>query len=387
MLSAALITRDSDHGELQAAVASIRPLVDEIVLVDTGSREPFRPEGVDTFERYSGCNGRDGQMLDFAAARNASFSLCKGDFITWCDSDDVLEVKSGEEDALRNACYPKTRTLLPYDYSEGQVFPLPRIVPAGTRWSYPIHEALLTDALSDSFAQSVTWTHKRKSQEETLRAAARNLRIGLHWLPQYKKDGRFAYYLGQSHAAHASIFRAQGKDELSREHRAEATKFFSRAFELSPGTEHAFSAAQRLFYLSLPDYEQAAHWAWKATECRPSWPHGWYLLGRAYYHLSADTPSRSLEYAKLSVETFELGGRMPQAKSILFVSEGEDTFDTHRYYNVALFKVGRVADALASCEAAIRVAPYPQLIQNRDFYRQKLGLPPSSGVQLAQAAG
>lgn len=382
MLSAALITRDSDRSDLSAAVASIRPWVDEVVLVDTGSRDPFRPEDVDTFELYSGCNDRHGEMIDFAAARNFSFSLCKGSFITWCDSDDVVTVKSGGADALRDACYARTRTLFPYDYAEGQTFPLPRIVPAGTRWTYPIHELLASDVLSDSFAQNAAWTHKRKSKEDALRAAARNLRIALHWLPQYKKDTRFLYYLAQSHAAQGSYLKAQGKLEEGREHREEAIKTFARSFDLGKGTEHAFSAAQRLFYLCLPDYETATRWAWRATECKPSWPHGYYLLGRAYYHLSADVPARSFEYAKLSVEFFELGNRMPKAKTVLFVNEGEDTFDVHRYYNVSLFKVGRVEDALKSCEAALSKAPFPQLLQNANLYREKLGLPPST-LQIA----
>lgn len=373
MLSAALITRDADAADLSAAVASMRPLVDEIVLVDTGSHELFRPEGVDTFETYSGCNDRHGQMIDFAAARNFSFSRCKGQFITWMDSDDLLTVKSGDDSALRDACSPQARVFFPYDYAEGQAFPLPRIVPAGTRWTYPIHELLISDKLGDSFRQNVLWTHKRKTQEETARAAARNLRITEHWAAQYKKDARFLYYAGQSHAAHGSFLKAQGDLEEGKAHREKAIAAFARSFQLDPRSDHAFSAAQRLFYLSLPDYEKATQWAWRATETKPSWPHGYYLLGRAYYHLSADVTSKSVEYAKLAVEFFELGMRMPQAKTVLFVHETEGSFDVHRYYNVVLFKVGRTLDALKSCEAGIKAAPYPQLLQNRDLYLQKLG--------------
>jgi glycosyltransferase involved in cell wall biosynthesis len=373
LLSAALITRDANAADLSAAIVSIRPLVDEIVLVDTGSREIAAPEGVDKFLTYSGCNDRHGQMIDFAAARNFSFSECRGDFITWMDSDDVVTVKTGGQNVLREACTPKTRTFFPYDYAEGQAFPLPRIVPRGAPWTYPIHELLIAEDLSDAFRHDVTWTHKRKTREETARASSRNLRITEHWQAQYKKDPRFLYYAGQSYATQASFLHAEGKLELSQQHRNQAITSFTRSFELQGDTEHAFSAAQRLFYLSLPNYPEAARWAWRATETKPSWPHGYYLLGRAYYHLSADVPSKSLEYAKLSALYFEMGMQMPPAQSILFVHEEEGSFDIHRYYNVVLFKMGRIADALKSCETGIGKAPYPQLLQNRDLYRQKLG--------------
>ena len=73
-LSAAIIVRDeADH--LDACLTSLRGLVDEIVVVDTGSSD----RSVAVAERHGAVVGRAPWRDDFSAPRNLSLELASGD--------------------------------------------------------------------------------------------------------------------------------------------------------------------------------------------------------------------------------------------------------------------------------------------------------------------
>ncbi|MFO0946232.1 MAG: glycosyltransferase [Planctomycetota bacterium] len=89
-LSLCMIARDNE-GTIGPALESIRPWVDELIVVDTGSedrtREIARALGARVFE-FPWCD-------DFSAARNCSLAHAQGDWILWMDSDDVMDEENG----------------------------------------------------------------------------------------------------------------------------------------------------------------------------------------------------------------------------------------------------------------------------------------------------
>jgi glycosyltransferase involved in cell wall biosynthesis len=96
-VSACLIVKNEEE-DLPRVLASIRDLVDEIVVVDTGSTdrtvEIARSFGARTFF-FEWCD-------DFSAARNVSLKHALGDFVLWVDADD--ELLPGRPDAVRALC-------------------------------------------------------------------------------------------------------------------------------------------------------------------------------------------------------------------------------------------------------------------------------------------
>src|SRR5437868_13045640 len=80
-----MIVRDSSK-TLPACLESIRPWVDEMVIVDTGSVD----ETPRIVEAYGGRLFHFPWCDDFSAARNESVRHARGDWIFWMDSDDTI---------------------------------------------------------------------------------------------------------------------------------------------------------------------------------------------------------------------------------------------------------------------------------------------------------
>jgi tetratricopeptide (TPR) repeat protein len=83
LLSAALIVRDEER-YLEGCLRSIRDLVDEMVVVDTGSEDASVTIARDHGARVSDFAWCD----DFSAARNHGLGLCRGEWILYIDADE-----------------------------------------------------------------------------------------------------------------------------------------------------------------------------------------------------------------------------------------------------------------------------------------------------------
>ncbi len=89
-LSGCLIVRDNEQ-TIRPCLESLRPWVDELVVVDTGSKDAtprIAAEcGARVFE-FPWCD-------DFSAARNESVRHARGKWVFWMDSDDTIDEVSG----------------------------------------------------------------------------------------------------------------------------------------------------------------------------------------------------------------------------------------------------------------------------------------------------
>jgi tetratricopeptide (TPR) repeat protein len=85
-LSAAIIVKD-EADRLDACLSSLRGLVDEIVVVDTGSSDG----SVAVAQRHGAVIAHQPWQGDFAAARNRSLDLVSGDWVLYVDADEQVE--------------------------------------------------------------------------------------------------------------------------------------------------------------------------------------------------------------------------------------------------------------------------------------------------------
>ena len=99
-LSAAIIVKD-DADHLDACLTSLRGLVDEVVVVDTGSTD----DTVAIAEQHGAVVAHEPWRGDFAAARNRSLDLATGDWILAVDADE--QVHGDFEDAPPTSTAPR----------------------------------------------------------------------------------------------------------------------------------------------------------------------------------------------------------------------------------------------------------------------------------------
>ncbi|MGO9921519.1 MAG: glycosyltransferase, partial [Isosphaeraceae bacterium] len=149
-VSLTMIVRDEQEN-LPHCLGSVAGLFDEIVVVDTGSkdrtRDIAREFGARVFEFV--------WVDDFAAARNAALARATGDYAFWLDADDVIDLPqrqhlerliaglhAGEQAAyvVKCACDPAPngdggQTVVDHI----RLFPLRE----GVRWTYRVHEQIL----------------------------------------------------------------------------------------------------------------------------------------------------------------------------------------------------------------------------------------------------
>ena len=97
-LSLCMIVRDSAK-TLPACLESIRPWVDEMILVDTGSKD----DTLDVIRRFGARPYHFPWVDSFSAGRNESLRHARGKWLFWMDSDDTITPECGRK--LRELAY------------------------------------------------------------------------------------------------------------------------------------------------------------------------------------------------------------------------------------------------------------------------------------------
>lgn len=193
-ISLAIIVKDSE-ATLDRCLSSFAPVVDEIIVVDTGSKD----KSVEIAGKYTDKVYFFDWIDDFSAARNYSFDMCTGDFILWCDSDDDLV----PEQAVKLKALDlsdKDIVICNYQYAHDEFgacsLPVPtvRIVrrSLGLRWQKRIHEYLPMNGVKQ-FISDLDLPYHRKQAG----SSERNLAILERVVAEDPSDPRDIYYLGK----------------------------------------------------------------------------------------------------------------------------------------------------------------------------------------------
>ncbi|MGC6482776.1 MAG: glycosyltransferase [Synechococcus sp.] len=156
MLSLNMIVRDEAE-RIETCLASVRDLVDEMVVVDTGSRD-------DTVERAQAAGARVEKHSwpgDFAPARNAALELVRGDWVLVLDADEQLipeaipalkELMAQPDVLVINLLrFERGATMAPYSSVSRLFRRHPRL-----RWSRPYH-AMIDDSVDALLRDEPQW--------------------------------------------------------------------------------------------------------------------------------------------------------------------------------------------------------------------------------------
>jgi len=357
-LSCTLIIRN-ESATLRACLESIRPHVDELVIVDTGSTDnspSIAKQFADKFEVWTGCNDAAGNIADFSAARNHALSLATGDACAWFDGDDRVRgaenLRKLVSEAYRSTAGQPFVWLAPYEYERdaaGRVVTLQwreRIVypRAGFEWRGPVHEGLLGKAgTSPAYLQTdaVVAEHQMVKQRDK----ARNLRILEAYISRTgETDQRMLHYLGAELMYNGRI--------------GEAQYWFRRHASVAPWSDERALSLLWLAKLAFAfgDYGAARDWALKTTAVK-AWPEPYWMLGMAYCELAQrgiDETENMKRAGHFLQRGFELD--VPGTASLL-MKDPTMRFDAHGYFAPVLMSLGRREEAIKSAEAGLAGKP------------------------------
>ncbi|HWQ51957.1 MAG TPA: glycosyltransferase [Terriglobales bacterium] len=167
----------NEEGILQKCLSSVTNLVDEIIIMDTGSTDKTKEVAAAFTDKIYDFTWSH----DFSAARNAAFDKATMDYILWLDADDVLPPEEAEKFAELKKTLPPDVDAVYMGYNAAFddagrptfSYARERLVKrsCGFRWREPVHEYL---AIGGKILQSDVCINHVKEKWE---ANDRNLRI------------------------------------------------------------------------------------------------------------------------------------------------------------------------------------------------------------------
>lgn len=219
LLAAVLIVRDEARC-IARCLDSVRPWVDRIVVLDTGSRD-------DTIAIARRCGAEVAEMAwpdSFAHARNAALALADADWNLVIDADEWL-ADGGE--ALRDWCAGPARLGRVSIVSDGTAGSatrnrITRVLPRGVRFVGRVHEQADSDLPRADIA--LTIGHDGYAEAQLARKRDRNRPLLLAELGDAPDDPYLHYQLG--------------KDAQMRGDERQASEHFATALALGPADAH-----------------------------------------------------------------------------------------------------------------------------------------------------
>ena len=242
-ISVCMIVKNEEK-QLRACLDSLKPIADEIVIVDTGSTDSTKAIAAGYTDRIYDFPWID----DFSAARNFAFSKAGMDYIYTADADEVID-----EDNIRlfrrvkellppeveivqmhylnlmeqNAVYNSKRELRPKLFKRLRTF----------EWINPVHETVRLDPViydSDIEIRHLAQGHHAKRDLATFqKAIAKGMRLDKTLHSMYAKELFIAGDAEDLAAAVPFFEQSLGDDTRSEDERREARCVLARAYRLT----------------------------------------------------------------------------------------------------------------------------------------------------------
>ena len=309
-ISLCMIVRDEEE-TLGRCLESVKEAVDEIVIVDTGSRDGTKEIARAYTEKVYDFPWRD----DFSAARNFAFSRAEKGWCMWLDADDVLKAGMTGEFLRMKRELPETTdvVMLPYQMGfdgEGRpslVYDRERIVRNSPdfRFRGRVHEAIVPKG--EVVRVEIPIEHRKMKEGDGLR----NLRIYQKMEEQGEEfSPRDLYYYGRELTAHGNF--EKGKETLMAflarkdgwpENKIDASRQLALCFYGMGREEEALSAIFQSFCYGLPRGEscclagrhfldrgrfwEAAYWYERALQAEMKRESGAFVNEECYGYLPA----------------------------------------------------------------------------------------------------
>lgn len=340
-ISVALIVKDEER-TLGRCLASLRSGVDEIVVVDTGSRDATRAIAARFTDRVFEFPWRE----DFAAARQFAFDRATGDWVTWVDADDVVVNAEHIRSDLANAGAEVGAVYWRYVVDRDQwgnsrcEFWRERCVrnDGNYRWSGRIHEVLVPRRPCATLRSTRVTVEHRPDPDRRGDKIQRNLGI---LEAEYAAAGtsaspRLLLYLAREHASAGNTRRA--------------LTLLQNYLQVAGWDEERYLAQTQIadLYRAESRYDLAINAGLQALKICPHWPDAYFGLAKTYYFLQ--------DWHRV-IHWTEIGRAMPAPDTIQIINPLEYRYGWIIYYTNALFRVGAIREAQEWTRRALEICP------------------------------
>jgi|SRR5579884_2627717 len=342
-LSAALIVKNGER-TLAECLASFRHVVDDLVIVDTGSTDNTTSIAAEYGARLFEFPWTD----DFSAARQFAFDRATGEWVMWVDADDVVLHAERIRPLIETVAADVGMLFWPYVYARdafgnslAEMWRERCVRNDGSfHWAGRVHEVLASDGHWERLYSDLVAVehHKQPDTERGENAGHRNRDI----LEAQSRDAdggrdpRILFYLARERA-----------DTGDTRGAIRAYRDFLRVGSWEAERYMAQTGLAAL-YRRLRRYKTAIRADMDALATRPEWPHAYFGLAETYYYLQ--------EWEKV-VHWADLGRCMPAPSRLPISFPMTYRFDWIIYYTNALYRLGDLAGAEEWTRRALEIRP------------------------------
>lgn len=347
LLSLCMIVKNEETS-LPKAISSIREVVDEIVVVDTGSKDKTIEVAKTLGARVYPHTWQD----DFSLARNESLKHATGRYVLWMDADDVvphdeiyklLRLKKTLKALHRDAFY--FRLVNPMDGGEEQVCMHLRIFPnlQGVSFEGAIHEQVIPSLERIGCREvytDITIHHLGyHTREALIQKAGRNLQILLQCIEQHPYDYYSMMQLGFTYST-------LGQND-------EAKRYFKRVMEcrqpLITGKRwYPFAfICSAIIHRDSGNLETAVSILKDLTRDFPDNGYAKFLLGEIYYFVGDINSAVPYMYAVTE----------DRLNSVVAIPIKTVMLKRHLILGECLRKMGKLSEAEMEYQACMKIAP------------------------------
>lgn len=262
-ISLCMIVKNEEN-LLSRCLDSVQGLVDEIIIVDTGSSDDTKSIAKEYTELVYDFPWRD----DFSAARNFSFSKASMEYIMWLDADDVFNRENLDEflrlkkSNFNNADIIMMPYVTAFDEEGNPTFSYyrERIVKAALKssWKGRVHEAIVHSSGNSLYSQaSILHKSEKKSYtDRNLKIYEKQLSEGAPFSPRDMfYYGRELFYHQRDYEAVICLNRFLNTPGGWVENKIEACKFLSYSHNRLKDTDSALSDLFLTFSYDTPRAE------------------------------------------------------------------------------------------------------------------------------------
>jgi glycosyltransferase involved in cell wall biosynthesis len=364
-VSACLVVKDEPL--LAQAVASVRPYVLEVCILDSSTDPERAAEARALADRYE---REDEGIQDWSVLRARSFALATNPWVLWLDADDEVTGLERLGEALQTSAalaaslpwQPEGRLILcPYEYAfdeEGRCTALQRrerlvYRPDLFHWEHPAHETLASNdgrAYAQAIEDRIVWKHRRTTKSSSGRAR-RVLSAYAEAHPEKLEDD-------------AWLLANLGYEHLAAGHTEEARGYFAKYVTVAGDCEAKALAEVKLcdFAIGRGAYGEALAWARSAKEAARWLLQPAYAIARALFLQAILAPgiggaASPEELAREAYGELDAALARPRQRETSQGVNPRDRFEAHGLAGALAEMVGEMTDARRHAAAQVILEP------------------------------